>query len=765
MSEFEKYLKRNDLDKYLGAEERRLVFDYVDESHGGTLAVRDFLKKVEEREFYGHEHNKDHTKLKDFLEFHIKQKRAQQATASDGSVAGSRASEQSPERKRLEELKRSKGLENEVEKMKKALGMRTFGLDVDPEELDNVVEEVFHKPPTNESHRKYARFLHHSQLNLAAIPFYDFRAREIDRLKSRSALIDEELTREGLKEEYDTLKSTMLRGSLAVSQSLPSLPTLTSSGPISGHGQTTNQHNSSSSIPAVRPSPLASTSTRPLTANQVAQINSYEMAPDPSLSLHAHPPPSPSSHGTYQVAKAQPARLEALTTSNELAAPQPSASPGKPASKFNKRDWAKEHTTKQKSMVLTDNIDHHISKGKEFDDMSATTGLGSTAGGGTATVASGSYLGLLIEQAPPSDDGEAEFLNMLATGSSPTKLVKHTTAASQKKALSKLVNRSQATQDHMSDFYTQVIDPSQSMGRSKDPTKIMRIEKTDFTASLGQPVSHLGGKKTFADKLASQDASRVGLGVNVRYYDSASDLNSGGGGSHADDQGSLAYSSYSGPLSPLRESSVISSFTTNQHSNSQGWDADDMYRSVASMQYPPLIYEPSQPVRRDVPSLAMQEAAKREHRRQERYARKQANMDVTKNRLAYETLNAQLREMHRTQSRIEDAIRYKSSIFLGDLQSFRQQPLQRMSKRQNMDLSEKMWGGNLPKQTVGLVQDSREFTSTYRSDFDSDKLRHSDTLKGPMAQQLAAMEKQGSSGVGPADSHSYVSHDTHSGVQ
>ncbi len=199
-------MKRNNLDKYLGEEEQQLVFEYVDQSHSGAVAVSDFLKKVEEREFYGNEHNKDHTRLKDFLEFHIQQKRAQDAKRQEeienGQAQGStsmptlKVSDRSPERKRLEELKRSKGLENEVEKMKKAMGIRTFGLDVDLEELDHVVEEAFHKPSTNESHHKYARFLHHSQLNLSTIPFYDLRAREIDRLKSRSALIDEALTRD-----------------------------------------------------------------------------------------------------------------------------------------------------------------------------------------------------------------------------------------------------------------------------------------------------------------------------------------------------------------------------------------------------------------------------------------------------------------------------------------------------------------------------------------------------------------------------------------
>jgi hypothetical protein len=770
MEEFAKYLSRNDLDKYLEGHEQRLVFDYVDANHSGSVPVRDFLKKVEEREFYGHEHNKDHTKLKDFLEFHIRQKRAEEQQKrqaqleEDGDVPPPLQSSQiNPSSSPLGTLKKSKGLENEVDRMKKALGMRTFGLDVDLEELDHVVSEVFHKLPTNESHRKYARFMHHSQLNLAAIPFYDYRSREIDRLKSRSALIDQELSREELKEEYDTLKSKMLRGSLALSQSLPSLPGFKT------HDTDLSLTTSGSGVQIVRPSPLANTHARPVSAGQLhhKQFDDDEAGPN-----HMQPPPSPSSHGTYQVAKVQPSRLESLTmsSSDQILLPQSSVSPGKGNSKFNKRDLTKEQTTKEKSKVLVNNIDHHISKGKEFDDLSAFPSLvgGSGAGGGSSeSVATGSYLDLLIEQPPPSYDGEEEFQAILSSGASPSKLVKHATASSQKKSLSKLMNRSLATQDHVSDFYTSVVHPSQSMGRSKDPSKIMRIERTDFTASLSQSSgSHAGGKRTFADKLASKDASRVGMGVNVRYYDASSDMNSND--NYSDDQQSASQSNAvlsqsMGPSSPLREGSIISSYTSHP---SHGWGAEDMYRSVSSTQYPPLIYEPSQPVRREALSMAMQEAAKREYRRQERYARKQANLEVTKNRLAFTSLNAQLREMHGTQSRIEDAIRYKSSIFLGDLQAFRQQPLQRMAKRQNMDLSEKMWSGNVEKQTVGLVRDNRDFSSTYKADFDSDKLRHSDTLKGPMAQQFAAAETmRSSSDYGKDIPLGFAGKDTHSGFQ
>ena len=77
----------------------------------------------------------------------------------------------------------------------------------------------------------------------------------------------------------------------------------------------------------------------------------------------------------------------------------------------------------------------------------------------------------------------------------------------------------------------------------------------------------------------------------------------------------------------------------------------------------------------------------------------------------------------------DDDIGYISSnIYLfytiySDLQSYKSQPLQRVSLRQNVTLADRMWNGNAEKQNVGIVPDTRDFKSTYNQDFDSSILK------------------------------------------
>lgn len=93
----------------------------------------------------------------------------------------------------MERLKQTKGVENEVEQMRKALGMKAFSLEFHPEEFDDAVNNPYGKMPLSQSQRKYARFLQHSNLKLSAIPFYENRTTEIDRLKARAVNIDRTL--------------------------------------------------------------------------------------------------------------------------------------------------------------------------------------------------------------------------------------------------------------------------------------------------------------------------------------------------------------------------------------------------------------------------------------------------------------------------------------------------------------------------------------------------------------------------------------------
>ena len=58
-----------------------------------------------------------------------------------------------------------------------------------------------------------------------------------------------------------------------------------------------------------------------------------------------------------------------------------------------------------------------------------------------------------------------------------------------------------------------------------------------------------------------------------------------------------------------------------------------------------------------------------------------------------------------------------------DLQSYKSQPLQRVSLRQNVALADRMWSGNAERMNVGIVADNRDFKSTYNQDFDSSILK------------------------------------------
>jgi hypothetical protein len=115
---------------------------------------------------------------------------------------------------------------------------------------------------------------------------------------------------------------------------------------------------------------------------------------------------------------------------------------------------------------------------------------------------------------------------------------------------------------------------------------------------------------------------------------------------------------------------------------------------------------------------------KKQFRRNERYARMKANVDVTTNRLEFDTVEKEVRGLRRDHSRIEDRIRYQTAMFLNDLKCYKSKPLVRMAKKQNINLSDRMWNGTMDR--VGA--EDREFKSVYTSSFDSSVLALSDTL-------------------------------------
>ena len=141
------------------------------------------------------------------------------------------------------------------------------------------------------------------------------------------------------------------------------------------------------------------------------------------------------------------------------------------------------------------------------------------------------------------------------------------------------------------------------------------------------------------------------------------------------------------------------------------------YHTTNADYYPPLIYQPSMPVTRELVSDADMRDAMKASRRQRRHLRLTENLSVTQRRLERQQLEADARETRRCQKVNDDMINYSTTVFLNDLKSFKKQPLQMMMKKPNLTKSDHMWGGNLGRSAKG--QEIRDFTTTYSGSFAS----------------------------------------------
>ncbi len=655
MYEFGEYIKRNELETYLTSEQQRLVFDFIETKHNGAVPVKDFLKAVEEHEFRDHEMNKEAQKIRDFLAFHVDQRRAEETnTAAPNSNNPSHAT-LPPIDEELREAMKKKGIENEAERIRRALGMKTFDLDIDHKEFNEVLDEVyFKKLPTNEMHRKYARFLHHSNLKLSQVPYYDIRSRELDRLKHRAAMIDRILEGADMKGRYVTLSESRAnllnhRVNNAFLHTSHSSEDLKNAVDVSNYDfdKYDDPDTFTHTVASPGPSPGSSPS-RSLTQTKV--LSRPRTSPDDSL-VGPDPRASSPAERVLEEREKVHSRLglsRSLPNLNLSARPSPLA-----------------------ALDLT-NV-HPIADAKRqqnFRDLSGAQAVADSPSRKKAAAKQaeeGSILtssqkhGVFISDVAGEKDQDRDLTSVksavtassLQSSANLSKASGATSVPSSKK--SKLISELLQPQEGAlkeSDFY--MSDVSTSMGRLKDPSKIVRIEKIDpnVYASKGKRIISQG----------PSDWSRVGLGGDVS-------------------------------------------------------EPDDQFLTTSSRFFPPLLYEPSQPVSRNLVSEADLAFKKKEFVRNQRYQRTQANLEITRQRIEAEQLEKQMRSLRREASRIEDSIRYKTSVMLNDLYNFKQQPLQRMAKRQNIHLADRMWGGSQEKQTVVLVPENRDFHTTYSSSF------------------------------------------------
>lgn len=191
LPEFAEHLRRRNLDALLPQEDVELVWEQLKSTARGSVDVSSLNKAVDETT--AHEvtgDDKDMFELREFLAQQVEERRVQQAS-------NPHTPKDLPS-----------GMHDQDEHLKEALGQKSYGLSIGAEEMDNVVEDLFQKKHTKDSHAKFSRFLRMTNVKLNAIPFYDLRSDELSRLKLRASTLGEELVHPQLTHSLRELKES-----------------------------------------------------------------------------------------------------------------------------------------------------------------------------------------------------------------------------------------------------------------------------------------------------------------------------------------------------------------------------------------------------------------------------------------------------------------------------------------------------------------------------------------------------------------------------
>lgn len=413
LHELNEYLKRNKIDHFISPEERKHVFDYVKADHHGQVGVRDLLRKTEEQEFRDDDHAENMFKVRNFLKEHVEKLREER----------SRKEHRDPD---LEHRKKKKAIPGEKSLIKKALGQRTFDLDVDHDELHETIEHLHHhEKPKDVEEKKYLRFLRHSNLNLAIIPFYDMRHEELEHLKARAARVDRSFEDPEVFGKLTELSKTRWASSLSTTNETdPETMHRKQEAIFEGRATMASRMHLSQSLPnfptAVRPSPLAQLSDTGGGGAAPAAADSPALTLQTSASeaMLQHQPRSggrglaPISPTLGRSARSLPSLHEPSTAASSPLSMSSSAAAGR--------------KVKPRNLLPR-------SEGVNIDDFSASNSH---------------YIGeMSLDEKNPS---------------------LHTTALKLKKEVFDDHDQSTA-----SDFYTQVLDEASSAGKLKDPSKVI----------------------------------------------------------------------------------------------------------------------------------------------------------------------------------------------------------------------------------------------------------------------------------------------------
>ena len=111
--------------------------------------------------------------------------------------------------------------------MKHAIGSKPFDLDVTNDELEQALQDISQEHTNHEVHSKvhqFSRHLRNGNINLHRIPFYDMRMEELEKTKTRAAVIHHQLDQPEYIERLAELEKTRWKSSLATVQFEEAVP-------------------------------------------------------------------------------------------------------------------------------------------------------------------------------------------------------------------------------------------------------------------------------------------------------------------------------------------------------------------------------------------------------------------------------------------------------------------------------------------------------------------------------------------------------------
>jgi len=201
--DFSYMLKRLKLDKQFDKNNQDLIFQNFKKDGNNAVAVIDIISRIDEIDQNDSkliQAKQDMENVKTFFNQKLMEKRALREAervsgeTSDRSVTSVGLGHSGLNFDDLSgEIEKIKGIDHKDVELKRAIGQKTFDIEVGTEELNDLIEFIYKKRDTKETdNESYARFLRFSNLKLTDVPFYDLRRHELEGRKKLALKFEEE---------------------------------------------------------------------------------------------------------------------------------------------------------------------------------------------------------------------------------------------------------------------------------------------------------------------------------------------------------------------------------------------------------------------------------------------------------------------------------------------------------------------------------------------------------------------------------------------